>query len=158
MKRIGSVLNVETDHVDNAVGTGNGCLRGTFVMCVRSEMFDSILPAQPAMPRDHPHPGAGHAQMVHNTTANKTGPAKHGCAPHSAIRRMILWGAPDRSVKRGTHCFSGFCRGAAPLDMMRNYIDQDLRCRANHLPLLLCLIDQRFGFDVEVSRLFDDRS
>jgi hypothetical protein len=42
--------------------------------------------------------------------------------------------------------------------MMRNHIDQNLRCRADSLPLLLRLIDQRFGFSVQVLRLFDDRS
>ena len=42
--------------------------------------------------------------------------------------------------------------------MMRNQIDQNLRCRTDRLPLFLRLIDQRFGFSVEVLRLFDDRS
>ena len=42
--------------------------------------------------------------------------------------------------------------------MMRNHIDQNLRCRADRLPLLLRLIDQRFGFSVQVLRLFDDWS
>ena len=42
--------------------------------------------------------------------------------------------------------------------MMRNHIDQDLRCRADSLPLLLRFIDQRLGFSVQILRLFDDRS
>lgn len=42
--------------------------------------------------------------------------------------------------------------------MMRNHIDQNLRCRADRLPLPLRLIDQRFGFSVQVLRLFDDWS
>src|SRR6516164_1700893 len=42
--------------------------------------------------------------------------------------------------------------------MMRNHIDQNLRCGADRLPLLLRLIDQRFGFSVKVLGLFDDRS
>ena len=90
MKRITSVLNVETDRVDNTVGTGNGYLHGAFVMCVRGDLFDSIVLAQPVMPRDYAHPGAGLAQMAHNTTANKAGPAKHSCAAQSRIRQMIL--------------------------------------------------------------------
>jgi hypothetical protein len=42
--------------------------------------------------------------------------------------------------------------------MMRNHIDQNLHCGADRLPLLLRLIDQRFGFSVKVLGLFDDRS
>jgi hypothetical protein len=41
---------------------------------------------------------------------------------------------------------------------MRNDVDQNLRCRADSLPLLLRFIDQRFGFSVQILRLFDDRS
>ena len=41
---------------------------------------------------------------------------------------------------------------------MRNHIDQNLRRRADRLPLPLRLIDQRFGFSVQVLRLFDDWS
>jgi hypothetical protein len=43
MKCITSVLNVETDRVDNTVGAGNGCLDGTFVMCVRGDRFDTLV-------------------------------------------------------------------------------------------------------------------
>jgi hypothetical protein len=42
--------------------------------------------------------------------------------------------------------------------MMRNHIDQNLRRGAYRLPLLLCLLDYRFGFSVQALRLFDDRS
>src|SRR5258706_9880840 len=42
--------------------------------------------------------------------------------------------------------------------MMRNHIDQNLRRGADGLPLLLRLIDKRFGFSVQALRLFDDRS
>src|SRR5258708_10898996 len=41
--------------------------------------------------------------------------------------------------------------------MMRNHVDQNLRGRADRLPLLLRLIDQRFAFSVQALRLFDDR-
>src|SRR5262245_57904840 len=42
--------------------------------------------------------------------------------------------------------------------MMRNHIDQNLRCGADRVPLLLRLIDQRLGFSIQASPLFDDRS
>src|SRR5262249_57493526 len=42
--------------------------------------------------------------------------------------------------------------------MMRNHFDQNLRCGADRLPLLLRLFDQWFGFSVKALRLFDDRS
>ena len=40
---------------------------------------------------------------------------------------------------------------------MRNHLEQNLRGRADRLPLLLGFIDQRFGFSVQAVRLFDDR-
>src|SRR5216683_6940832 len=95
VKRITSVLNVETDRVDNAVGTGNGGRHGAFVMCVGGDLFDAIVLGPPTMPRDHAHPGAGLAQMAHDATANKAGPPKHGYAAHSPIRQMILCDALD---------------------------------------------------------------
>jgi hypothetical protein len=42
--------------------------------------------------------------------------------------------------------------------MMRNHIDQNLCGGADRLPLLLRLIDERFGFGVQALRLSDDRS
>jgi hypothetical protein len=77
------------------VGTGNGCLHGALVMCVRGDLFDTSILAQPAMARDYADPGAGLAQMAHDTTANKASSAKHGDAAHSAIRQMIPWDAID---------------------------------------------------------------
>jgi hypothetical protein len=41
--------------------------------------------------------------------------------------------------------------------MMRDHIDQNLRCGADCLPLLLSLIDQRLSFSVQVLRLLDNR-
>src|ERR1700739_2222617 len=41
--------------------------------------------------------------------------------------------------------------------MMRNHLDQNLRCWADRLPLLLRFIDQRCGFSIEALCLFDDR-
>src|SRR6267154_6133671 len=95
VKRITSVLNVETDRVDNAVGAGNGGRHGAFVMDVGGDLFDAIVLDPPTMPRDHAHPGARLAQLAHDATANKAGPAKHGCAAHSLIRQMILCDALD---------------------------------------------------------------
>src|ERR1700682_5295916 len=127
VKRIASMLNVETDRVDDAVGTGNGGGHGASVMGVGGDLFDAIVLGLPRMPRDQAHPGAGLAQMAHDATADKAGPAKHGCAAYSPIRRMILCDALDCPVKRGTHCFGRLFRGATSVDMMRNHFDQDLR-------------------------------
>src|SRR5262249_21663411 len=40
---------------------------------------------------------------------------------------------------------------------MRDHIDQNLRCRADRLPLLLGFVDQRLGFSVQALRVFDNR-
>jgi hypothetical protein len=45
----------------------------------------------------------------------------------------------------------------SPVDMMRDHIDQNLRCGADCLPRLLSLIDQRLSFSVQVLRLFNNR-
>jgi hypothetical protein len=95
MKRVTSVLNLETDRIDNTVGTGNGRRHGTFVMCVGSDLFDAIILSPPTMPRNDAHPGAGLTQIAHDATADKAGPAKHSYAAHSPIRQMILCDAHD---------------------------------------------------------------
>ena len=41
--------------------------------------------------------------------------------------------------------------------MVRDHINQNLRCGADSLPLFHGLIDQWLGFDVQALRLFDDR-
>src|SRR5215469_8634504 len=41
--------------------------------------------------------------------------------------------------------------------MMRDHVDQNLRCGADRLPLLLGLIDERLGFSIQALRLFDHR-
>jgi hypothetical protein len=41
--------------------------------------------------------------------------------------------------------------------MTRDHIDQNLRCGADRLPLLLSLIDERLSFSVQALRLFDNR-
>jgi hypothetical protein len=41
--------------------------------------------------------------------------------------------------------------------MVRDHINQNLRCGADCLPLFIGLIDQWLGFKVQTVRLFDDR-
>ena len=41
--------------------------------------------------------------------------------------------------------------------MVRDHINQDLRCRADSLPLFHGLIDQWLGINIQAVRLFDDR-
>ena len=41
--------------------------------------------------------------------------------------------------------------------MVRDHINQDLRCGTDSLPLFHGLIDQWLGFNVQAVRLFDDR-
>src|SRR5262245_244298 len=53
MKSITSVLDVETDCVDNAIGAGNGGRHGAFVMCVGGGLFDAIVLGPGIVPRDH---------------------------------------------------------------------------------------------------------
>src|SRR5262249_54929310 len=158
MKSVTSVLDVETDCVDNAIGAGNGGRHGAFVMSVGGNLFDAIVLGPSIVPRDHAHPGAGRAQIAHHATANKAGPAKHSYAAHSQIRRIILCDAVDRPVKCGTYCFNDLCWRAASIDMMRNHVDQNLCRGSDRMPLLLSLIDQRFRISVQALRLFDDRS
>src|SRR5262249_57858761 len=98
MKSVASLFNVETDRVDNTVGTGNGCLHGALVTCVLSDLFDSSVPAQLALTRDYARPGAVIAQMGHDPTANEAWPSKHDCAAHSRIRQLI---PPDTPHCRG---------------------------------------------------------
>jgi hypothetical protein len=157
MKRITSVLNVETDRVDNTVGTGNGGLHGAFVMCIGRDLFNAIGLGPPTVPRDYAYSGAGFAQVAHDARSKKPSPAKHGYAADFPIRHMVLWDALDRPIKCGAHCLGRVGRGSTPIDMMRNHIDQNLQRGADRLPLLLRLLDQRFGFSVQASRLFDDR-
>src|SRR4051794_11302361 len=47
--------------------------------------------------------------------------------------------------------------GRLRVDMMRDHIDQNLRCGPDRLPLLLSLIDERLSFSVQALRLFDNR-
>src|SRR5215470_7644914 len=89
VKRVTSVLNVETDRVDGAVGTGKGGLHAAFVTRVGGDLFDAIVLSAPLMPRDYAHLGADLVQIAHDATTYKTGPAKHCCAAYFSIRQMI---------------------------------------------------------------------
>ena len=70
---------------------------------------------------------------------------------------MIRRDALDGRIEPRAHCRSSLRRRTAFVDMVRDHIDQYLRCRADSLPLFHGLIDQRLGFNVQVMRLFDDR-
>src|SRR5262245_55462014 len=95
--------------------------------------------------------------MARDATANKASPTEHRYAAYFSIHRLILREAPDWPVKCRSHCLSRLCRRTTFVDMMRDHIDQNLRCRADRLPLLLSLIDQRLSFSVQALRLFDNR-
>src|SRR5215831_18741375 len=95
--------------------------------------------------------------MARDATANKASPAEHRYAAYFSIHPVILREALDRPVKRRPHCLSRLCRRTTFVDMMRDYIDQNLRCGADRLPLLLGLIDERLSFSVQALRLFDNR-
>src|SRR5215470_6511765 len=71
VKRVTSVLNVETDRVDSAVGTGKCGLHAAVVMCVGGDLFDAIVLGEPLMPRDYAHLGADLAQMAHDAATYK---------------------------------------------------------------------------------------
>src|SRR5215470_7155323 len=90
VKRVTSVLKVETDRVDSAVGTGKCGLHASVVMCVAGDLFDAIVLGAPRTPRDYAHRDADLPQIAHDATTYKTGPAKHCCAAHTSIRQMIL--------------------------------------------------------------------
>src|SRR6516162_5892977 len=95
--------------------------------------------------------------MARDATADKASPAEHRDAAYVSIHLAILRDALDRPVERRPHGLGRLCRGATFVDMMRDHIDQNLRCGADRLPLLLSLIDERLGFSIQALRLFDHR-
>src|SRR4029077_1725620 len=131
MKCIASMLDVQTDRVDNTVGADHGGFYGTLVMCIGSDLFDAVALSPQRMPRGASHRGAGLAQLAHDATTKKTSPAKHGYTAHFQVRRAIRRDALDGPVKRCTHRFNGLCRRIAFADVMRDHIDQNLRGRAD---------------------------
>ena len=50
MKRIRSMLDIEADRVDNAVGTRNGGLYGALVVCIGGELFEAVALGPLRMP------------------------------------------------------------------------------------------------------------
>src|SRR5580704_827279 len=157
MKCIASVLDVEANSVDHAIGARNGGLYGALVVCVGGDLFEVVALNPPRMPRGDAHRGAGLAQIAHDATANKASSPKHGYAAHSLIDPMILDDALDRAVKRSADCLSGLCRRTTFVDMMPDNIEQNLRRGADSLQLFLCFIDQRLSLCVQLLCLFDDR-
>jgi hypothetical protein len=83
------VLNVATDRIDSAIGTGKCGPYSAIVIGAGGNLFDAIVLGAPSMPRDYAHPGANLVQMAHDASANKAGPSKHCYAAHSPIRRSI---------------------------------------------------------------------
>ena len=50
MKCIASVLDVQANGVDHAIGARNGSLYGALVMCVGGDLFDVVAFSPPGMP------------------------------------------------------------------------------------------------------------
>jgi tRNA/tmRNA/rRNA uracil-C5-methylase (TrmA/RlmC/RlmD family) len=50
MKRVASVLNIEADCVDNAVGTHNGKLHRALIAGIGGDQFDTVAIDPPRMP------------------------------------------------------------------------------------------------------------
>ena len=50
MKRIRSMLDIETDRVHNAIGTHNGGLDGALVACIGGHLFEAVALGPPRMP------------------------------------------------------------------------------------------------------------
>jgi len=50
MKRIASLLDIEADRVDNAVGTNNGGLYGALVVRIGGDLFEAVALGPPRMP------------------------------------------------------------------------------------------------------------
>src|SRR6516164_8842297 len=95
--------------------------------------------------------------MARDAPADKASPAEHRDAAYVSIHLAILRDALDRPVERRPHGLGRLCRGATFVDMMRDHVDQNLRCGGDRLPLLLGLIDERLGFSIQALCLFDHR-
>jgi hypothetical protein len=68
MECVASVLDVQANGVDHAIGARNGGLYGALVVCVGGDLFDLVAP--PGC-REATRRGAGLAQIAHDATANK---------------------------------------------------------------------------------------
>ena len=90
MKRITSMLDIEANRVDNAVGTHNGALDGALVACIGGDLFEAVALGPPSMPRGDAHRHAGPAQMLRDPPADKPSPAEHRYAAYVSIHPVIL--------------------------------------------------------------------
>jgi hypothetical protein len=95
MKRITSMLDIEADRVDNAVGTRNGGLYGALVVCIGGDQFEALVLGPPRMPRGDAHCDARPVQMARDATADKASPAEHRYAAYVSIHPAILRHALD---------------------------------------------------------------
>ena len=50
MKRIASMLDIEADRVDNAVGTRNGGLHGALIVRIGGDLFEAVALGRLGMP------------------------------------------------------------------------------------------------------------
>src|SRR6516164_7897986 len=95
MKRITSMLDIEADRVDNAVGTHNGGLYGALVVRIGGDLFEAVVLGPDRMSRGDAHRGTGPAQMARDATANKTSSTEHRYAAYFSIHPPILRSAVD---------------------------------------------------------------
>jgi hypothetical protein len=95
MKRIRSMLDIEADRVDNAIGTRNGGLYGALVVCIGSDLFEAVALGPPRMPRGDSHRDARPVQTARDATSDKAGPAEYRYAAYVSIHPVILRHALD---------------------------------------------------------------
>src|SRR5262249_2650865 len=95
MKRIASMLDIEADRVDNAVGTRDGGRHGAVVLRLGGDLFEAAALGRPGMPGGDAHRGAGPVQMARDATADKANPAEHRYAAYVSIHPVILRDALD---------------------------------------------------------------
>jgi hypothetical protein len=89
MECVASVLDVQANGVDHAIGARNGGLYGALVVCVGGDLFD-LVALPPRMPRGDAHRGAGLAQIAHDATANKATPPQSWRRSATASRAPAL--------------------------------------------------------------------
>jgi len=150
------VLNVETDRVDNTVGTGNGCLHGAFV--IASAAICSIPSSR--------H-GLGCRETIRTlvpdsrkwrTTRRPTKPVrKNSAAAHSGSVNdppATLLIDPSNAARTVSAASAG---EPTPVDMMRNHIGKI--CAARPTVCHSSSLDRSaVRLQCQVLRLFDDRS
>src|SRR5262249_29423170 len=95
MKRITSMLDIEADRVDDAVGTHDGGLHGALVVRIGGDLFEAVAVGPLRMPRGDAHRDAGPVQMARDATTDKASPAEHRYAAYVSIHPVILRDALD---------------------------------------------------------------